>query len=114
MRTSCDECRTQASLAASLKPAGAIASSEDEICFSKKRCMGKEGITMRFRYWLEEITRIRLEDAMREAGLWSLSVQSLVPSRADENQRKEAEVTGTELHGENGGSSPDFLCLLAS
>lgn len=62
--------------------------------------MGKEGITMSFRFWLEEITRMRLEDAVREAGLGPLDMQYLVPVRTDEKQGKEVEVKSTQLDGE--------------
>ena len=55
---------------------------------------------MNFRFWLEEITRIRLEDAVREAGLGPLDLQYLVPVRIGEKQGKEVEVKSTQLDGE--------------
>jgi hypothetical protein len=65
-----------------------------------RRCMRNEGITMSFRFWLEEITRIRLEDVVREAGLGPLDLQYLVPVRIGEKQGKEVEVKSTQLDGE--------------
>ena len=50
--------------------------------------------------WLEEITRIRLEDAVREAGLGPLDLQYLVPVRKGVKQGKEVEVKSTQLDGE--------------
>ena len=61
------------------------------------RCLRKEGIPMSFRYWLEEITRIRLEDVVRGAGLGPLDLQYLVPVRTGKKQWKEVEVKSTHL-----------------
>ena len=55
---------------------------------------------MSFRFWLEEITRIRLEDAVREAGLGPLDLQYLVPVRRGEKQGKEVEGKSTQHAGE--------------
>jgi hypothetical protein len=55
---------------------------------------------MSFRFWLEEITRIHLEDAMREAGLGPLDMQYLVPVSIDEKHGKEFGVKSTRLDGE--------------
>jgi hypothetical protein len=65
-----------------------------------RRCMRNEGITMSFRIWLEEITGIRLEDAVREAGLGPLDLQYLVPVSRGEKQAKEVEVKSNQLDGE--------------
>ena len=54
---------------------------------------------MSFRFWLEEITRIRLEDVVREAGLGPLDLQYLVPVRKGVKQGKEVEVKSTQLDG---------------
>jgi hypothetical protein len=64
-----------------------------------RRCLRTEGITMSFRFWLEEITRIRLEDVVREAGLGPLDLQYLVPVRRGEKQGKEVEGKSTQLAG---------------
>jgi hypothetical protein len=76
------------------------ASNDNEKSFSKRSGGGKEGKTMSFRFWLEEITRIHLEDAVREAGLGPLDMQYLVPVRTDEKQGKEFGVKSTQLDGE--------------
>ena len=55
---------------------------------------------MSFRFWLEELTRIRLEDAVREAGFGPLDLQYPVPVRRGEKQGKEVEVKSTQLDGE--------------
>ena len=55
---------------------------------------------MSFRFWLDEITRIRLEDAVREAGLGPFDLQYLVPVRRGEKQGKEVEGKSTQLAGE--------------
>ncbi len=60
---------------------------------------------MRFRFWLEEITRIRLEDAVREGRLVPLHMQHLVFVRTDERHEKEIEVKNTQLGGEEANSS---------
>lgn len=65
-----------------------------------RRCMRKEGRTMSFRYWLEEITRIRLEDGVREAGPGPLALQYLVAVRTGKKQGKAVEVKSTQLDGE--------------
>ena len=62
--------------------------------------MRSEGIHVSFRFWLEEITRIHLEDAVREAGLGPLDLQYLVPVSRGEKQAKEVEVKSTQLGGE--------------
>ena len=54
---------------------------------------------MSFRFWLEEITRIHLEDAVREAGLGPVDLQYLVPVSIGEKQEKEVEVDSTQLDG---------------
>lgn len=55
---------------------------------------------MSFRFWLEEITRIHLEDALREAGLGYLDMQYLVPVRTAEKRGKALEAKSTQLDGE--------------
>ena len=55
---------------------------------------------MSFRCWLEEITRIHLEDAVREAGFGSLDGQYLVSMRTYEKQGKAFGVKGTQPDGD--------------
>jgi hypothetical protein len=55
---------------------------------------------MNLRVWLEEITKIHLEDAVREAGLGLLDMQYLVTVRTDIKQGKEIGAKSTRLDGE--------------
>lgn len=55
---------------------------------------------MSFRFWLEEITRIHLEDAVREAGFGTHDRQYLVPVRTHEKQGKASGLKRTQLDGD--------------
>jgi hypothetical protein len=65
-----------------------------------KEVAGEGRKTMSFRFWLEEITRIHLEDALREAGFGHLDMRFLVPIKIYEKQGKASGVKGIQLDGD--------------
>ncbi len=55
---------------------------------------------MNFRFWLEVITSVRMEDALREAGFAPLGMRYLVSIKTYEKQGKAFGVKGTQLVGD--------------